>query len=936
MTVIFALVGAVAGLFLFDFEFEGLWTGAVIGALTGMLLNVRAHVREIRNDLAETNEKLKLLGETVRRAAKKAVSLEAELSGPPPAETPAAEPEASETALAQLGKREPTTPAEEIAREPVMPEPERVVARPIDPARRREVYVPERDEAADDTRGQWQTSGPAFADKVVEAIRRWFTTGNVPVKIGVIVSLFGVAFLIKEAVDRGLLVFPLELRLICVALFGLVLLLIGWRLREKRPVYALSVQGGGVAIIYLTIYGAFALYGLLPALPAFALLVMVTAAAGALAVLQDSRALAVLAIAGGFMAPILASTGEGNHVILFSYYGVLNAAVFGVSWFKAWRLLNLLGFLFTFVIGTAWGYLAYHPDRFTTTEPFLVIFVLMYTIIPVLFASRERPNLKGWVDGTLVFGTPLVGFGLQTQLVGDTEFGLAISAVALAGLYVSIATYLFRKASPELRVLTESFWSLSIVFLAIAVPLALNARWTSLAWSVQGAAMVWLGRRQDRRLALIAGVLLQAGAGVAFVSQPAFAQGEIVIVNGYFLGALMLAAAGLFSSRIFDRLADTRHRDYAPTGAWVFLVWGAAWWLSAGFLEIDRFVPAAFELNSSLTFVAATIWLAMFVANKLAWPRLESIGLLIVPAMLMTFVYGFVDLPHPLARLGWLAWPAALATHYGLLRLREVRVPMIMRQMHAAGYWLLVGVIATELYWWFDLWTDGIWAVAGTMAAITAMSIATIYAPQRLAWPTAIHRATYVFVGAGANLCVLGVTTFIVNVGSPGSPEPLPYIPLLNPLELVSIFVFFAAYLWLREVRREFPRASVSDTEKIITPALFVLFLLTMIVARTVHHWANVPFDPQSLAASNVLQASLSIVWSCAGLAAMVFGARSGRRMIWMVGAALMAIVVVKLFLVELGNTGTVTRVVSFLGVGILLLIVGYFAPVPPRDLKAA
>jgi uncharacterized membrane protein len=63
----------------------------------------------------------------------------------------------------------------------------------------------------------------------------------------------------------------------------------------------------------------------------------------------------------------------------------------------------------------------------------------------------------------------------------------------------------------------------------------------------------------------------------------------------------------------------------------------------------------------------------------------------------------------------------------------------------------------------------------------------------------------------------------------------------------------------------------------------------------------------------------------------MVVGARSRARAVWLAGAALMTVVVVKLFLVDLGNTATLARVVSFLGVGLLLLVVGYFAPVPPR-----
>ena len=121
------------------------------------------------------------------------------------------------------------------------------------------------------------------------------------------------------------------------------------------------------------------------------------------------------------------------------------------------------------------------------------------------------------------------------------------------------------------------------------------------------------------------------------------------------------------------------------------------------------------------------------------------------------------------------------------------------------------------------------------------------------------------------------------------------------------------------------PRVAVT------VPALFGLFLLTMTVARSVHHWGGLPFDLALLARSTQLQAALSIVWGTTALAAMLAGARKARRDVWLAGAALMAIVVAKLFLVDLGNAGTVGRVVSFLGVGVLLLVVGYFAPAPPR-----
>jgi uncharacterized membrane protein len=79
------------------------------------------------------------------------------------------------------------------------------------------------------------------------------------------------------------------------------------------------------------------------------------------------------------------------------------------------------------------------------------------------------------------------------------------------------------------------------------------------------------------------------------------------------------------------------------------------------------------------------------------------------------------------------------------------------------------------------------------------------------------------------------------------------------------------------------------------------------------------------------VQAALSIYWAMLGFGGMIWGARHVNRFAWVAGTALMALVVVKLFAVDLGNTGTVARIVSFLGVGVLLLVVGYLAPAPPR-----
>ena len=236
-----------------------------------------------------------------------------------------------------------------------------------------------------------------------------------------------------------------------------------------------------------------------------------------------------------------------------------------------------------------------------------------------------------------------------------------------------------------------------------------------------------------------------------------------------------------------------------------------------------------------------------------------------------------------------------------------------------------------KLHWLVDRVAGGIWPEAAVLALAAVLLFATLRAATAVAWPFGANARAYLQAGCGAVVAALTMTTVALNVASDGSAAPLPYVPLANPLELASVLVLFGVLAWLRTLgRRSVSLADATRPGPAIAAAA-AWFLVTMSVARSVHHFAGVPYDFDSLAASTTFQSALSIVWGVAGLAAMVLGARSRRRSVWLAGAALMTVVVAKLFLVDLGNTATLARVVSFLGVGLLLLVVGYFAPVPPR-----
>src|SRR5690606_11736546 len=133
-----------------------------------------------------------------------------------------------------------------------------------------------------------------------------------------------------------------------------------------------------------------------------------------------------------------------------------------------------------------------------STQPFLVLFFVFYLLIPILYARRRPMARRDLIDGCLVFGTPLVAFSLQAALLDGERLPLALCALGLALLYAALAWWLRRRDG--LVVLMQSHALLAIGFATLAVPLALSASATACVFALEGAALAWLGLRQNRRL----------------------------------------------------------------------------------------------------------------------------------------------------------------------------------------------------------------------------------------------------------------------------------------------------------------------------------------------------------------------------------------------------------------------------------------------------
>ena len=300
----------------------------------------------------------------------------------------------------------------------------------------------------------------------------------------------------------------------------------------------------------------------------------------------------------------------------------------------------------------------------------------------------------------------------------------------------------------------ESFLALGVGFATLAVPLALDARWTSAVWAVEGAAIVWVGVRQNRMLARAFGMFLQIAAGLAFLSKfKHIAEPEHVLplLNASYLGCVMVSVAGLFINFYAERRRDIVGENERLLTRALF-VWGALWWFAGGVMEIERHVSGRAEWNAELIFFAGSCAAFAALWKRLDWHMARFAALALLPLMAAMLI-GMLsnNVRHPFEYHGYTGWIIAFAVHLTVLRMHMARDGSTgstgfphprpfsrgekgdstsslgrgdigLDWWHAAGFWLLAIVASWEFGWQIDHYVEGrrVWPLIAWVATIGA------------------------------------------------------------------------------------------------------------------------------------------------------------------------------------------------------------------------
>jgi uncharacterized membrane protein len=317
-------------------------------------------------------------------------------------------------------------------------------------------------------------------------------------RIGIIATLIGVSYFIKYAFDNNWI--GPSGRIALGLLAGIALILWSERFRRKGfAAFSYSLKAIGIGTLYLSVWGAFQVYHLVPSAVSFATMIAVTAFTMVLALKQDAEILAAFAMIGGFITPVLLSTGENHEIALFSYVGLLNLAILGMVAVKPWRRLLVGSFVGTVILYVGWYGEYYTKEQRPLTIFYAVSFAAIFAVVPLLTPlTKSRWHAGFSITLTVLPLANAAALFLALFVMYERQrVTLTWYALGLAVLYLLLSNRFRRRAgeSDVAKVVNLLHVAIAIAFVTIAIPLKLGAHWITIGWLVESGTLLFVAVR---------------------------------------------------------------------------------------------------------------------------------------------------------------------------------------------------------------------------------------------------------------------------------------------------------------------------------------------------------------------------------------------------------------------------------------------------------
>ena len=277
----------------------------------------------------------------------------------------------------------------------------------------------------------------------------------------------------------------------------------------------------------------------------------------------------------------------------------------------------------------------------------------------------------------------------------------------------------------------------------------------------------------------------------------------------------------------------------------MLLLWGLAWWFGGGLHELVSFYPRA-ELPAGLLIYASLTMLAAEAAmSRWPWQLFNRVQTALPVAGLLALVASVGVLDHPSQAGGSWAWPLLLAVTYLVLWRVEARGGRAFLQWgHVTARLVFAAMLQWELVW--RLVEDAGLREGWRVAAFALVPVVLLLLVSRLGgWPLARWRVAYGVVVGGV-LATAVVLWTLWSLRSPGGSGPMPWVPLLNPVDLMLFLAVGSLFHWWACLRVELDTLLGRTPEQLVWAILIALAFLWINVAllRVMHHWWGIAYQP--------------------------------------------------------------------------------------------
>lgn len=545
---------------------------------------------------------------------------------------------------------------------------------------------------------------------------------------GVITIIVAAGFFLKYAYDNNL-IGPLG-RVVIAAIAGLIALAVGELTRRRGyGIVAKAVTALGFALLYTAVFSARAYYGLLNSTPAFALAILVTAAAMLYAVSINEIVAAFLSLLGGFLTPIIVSTGENRPIPLFSYLALLGVGAMLCAFYRKWRAVNFLAFAGTFLLYILWFEKFYQPaarvsqgppEQITIALTGLGIFFAIYLILPIFYELVRKVKAQD-EDVLLVLANAAVVFYYLWRILFDKyRIALAFCAFGLCVAHLIIMAAVNKRCKEDLN-LRLALLVIGLFFLTIAIPLYLRMYAIAMAWAIEGVILAIIGLRYRSIWTQLAGAAaLLLSFGQLLHRLPMHTAAFQLVFNPAF-GTWCFVAAALLICHVIYRKSTAIEENFQIVTTQVFYAAAILLLMSATIMEWQWH----FSYNLQKTpvkdanfikgmFVILTVFPLLFLIRSIC-PRGVITKILATTLAAVGSIFTLIGLPavyHErftiFANTGfWMAIIPVVGLFAGALLLKRVRQEEQHNQLFSilfglAGVFVLWVLLTEEIYlYWY-------------------------------------------------------------------------------------------------------------------------------------------------------------------------------------------------------------------------------------------